>query len=166
MCRPMDVLLTQQNVSVLKCQSRTNPGSFWLYKKNKSKWLANGSESTYYGCLNCLILGAEEGGVMVRDNQIVSDPEVGHNILCVPKKPLVEKGCENYKFLGCKETMRHYYGERAGGYMSTVCVCNNKPFCNAARKLHAFNYCFVLLLLVFVFEHRIFVQYFIPSSQS
>uniref|UniRef100_A0A915L1L3 Uncharacterized protein n=1 Tax=Romanomermis culicivorax TaxID=13658 RepID=A0A915L1L3_ROMCU len=77
-------LSVEQNVSVLKCESRTNPGSFWLYKKNKSKQLANGSEWAYCECLNCLKLGAEKGRITVQDNQIVSDPEVGHNILCVP----------------------------------------------------------------------------------
>uniref|UniRef100_A0A915JKN4 Uncharacterized protein n=1 Tax=Romanomermis culicivorax TaxID=13658 RepID=A0A915JKN4_ROMCU len=78
------VLSVKRNILVLKCENQTNPGSFWLYKKNKSKQLANGSESTYHECLNCLKLGAEKGRVTVRDNRIVSDPEVGHNILCVP----------------------------------------------------------------------------------
>uniref|UniRef100_A0A915JN95 Uncharacterized protein n=1 Tax=Romanomermis culicivorax TaxID=13658 RepID=A0A915JN95_ROMCU len=68
------VLFVKRNFLVLKCKSRTNPGSFWLYKKNKSKRLANVSESAYYECLNCLKLGAERGRVTVRDIELLVTP--------------------------------------------------------------------------------------------
>uniref|UniRef100_A0A915J8D1 Uncharacterized protein n=1 Tax=Romanomermis culicivorax TaxID=13658 RepID=A0A915J8D1_ROMCU len=64
------LLKVHGNLTLLKCESRTNPNHFWLFKNNKTKQRFDGLQAVYYGCNNCAKLGREKRRVVVRDGQV------------------------------------------------------------------------------------------------
>uniref|UniRef100_A0A915IUT4 Uncharacterized protein n=1 Tax=Romanomermis culicivorax TaxID=13658 RepID=A0A915IUT4_ROMCU len=65
-------------------ESTARPNHFYFLQKNNSVKLADGSTTDNYQCINCDKLGDEKGRTKVKNNRIISNPEVGQNHLCVP----------------------------------------------------------------------------------
>uniref|UniRef100_A0A915KM45 Uncharacterized protein n=1 Tax=Romanomermis culicivorax TaxID=13658 RepID=A0A915KM45_ROMCU len=63
---------------------RVNPDLFYLFKKKKVKRLAIDGEVMYFECVSCNSHGNPIGRATVCEDRVPSNPDHGHNPLCVP----------------------------------------------------------------------------------
>lgn len=82
------ILTKYMKHQMLVCESNEYPQNYYLFeKKSGPKQLANGSISVYYECRGCALAVKDHGDeyqnpkkkrVMVTDEQVVSNPNIGH----------------------------------------------------------------------------------------